>query len=858
MMQKKFLGTAVAAAISLTLLTACGDDETSNNNTATPAPSAPAATAADIVINEVNSNAGTYDYIELYNKSSAAYTFAAGEWGIRDNSATTAKNTLAIPGGTVIKAKSFLLVLPDNTTLPAGAASSSILAPSTGDAKDKFGLGAADSAILLYKGAEHERHDWTAHVKTDGRFPDGTGTWQAAAGGFTPGDANEPTPTKLTLDFLGRYSTFDSFAQGAAEIPAYDAINKRGFVVNAKAGTVDVLSFDTTTGQPIKSATINLSGVALAGTDLEVNSVAVKNGLVALAVQNKIKTENGYVAIYDANTLARLASAELKDGSKNGAQPDNVTFSPDGKTVLLALEGEPSDDYQTDPEGGIAVVDVSGLPTSTAISVKIADFKAWNVGGTKTLPADVRIYGQKTSGGVVTKSSVAQDIEPEYIAVSADSKTAWITLQENNALAILDIATASVTDIKALGFKDYGLADSGFTNAHASSGNSGNGIDSADEGETIAGNVGGKAINIVTKSGVLGMYLPDTLSAYDIDGDTYLVSANEGDSRAWGEDDAAYWGTQTIANGSSATTHCTGGDASKGFVEEFRVKHLTDSRGYNRRCGDDLPPQLAAMAGGAFLNPSNFGWCGATDDGTSNHSNPRGTCGNDDVLGRLNISWTMGYQKWADGTAKLFNRETGAALPQGTAVAANTWLKYDNLYSYGARSFSIRDASGALVWDSGDAIEKFLASDECKLKADRSLSCKTWFNIGHDEGGAFDSRSDAKGPEPEGLAIGKIGNKTFAFVGLERMGGVLIYDITDPTAPKFHDYLNTRENYELDPETAFASGTAQAESIGDLGPEGLVFIPASKSPTGKALIVVGNEVSGSTAVLEIKQDFSAP
>ncbi len=844
-MQKKILGAAIASALSLTMLTGCGSDDDKTSGPTTPP--APVATAADIVINEVNSNAGDYDYIELYNKNStASYTFAAGEWGVRDNSTTADKDTLAIPGGTVIPAGGFLVILTDNTTLPAGAPANAIL--STGG-RAKFGLGSNDSAILLYKNAQHDRVDWTAHAKTDGRFPDGTGTWQVGAGGFTPGAANELTPATVGLDFLGRYSTFDSFEEGAAEIPAYDPVSKRGFVVNAKAGTVDVLTFDATTGQPVKHSTISLAGIAGAGIELEVNSVAVKNGRVALGIQNKVKTENGYVAIYDAGSLARLASAELKDGDKNGAQPDNVTFTPDGKTVLVALEGEPSDDYQIDPEGGIAVVDVSGLPASTTLTVKIADFRAWNAGGSKTLPADVRIYGQKTTGGVVTKSTVSQDIEPEYIAVSADSKKAWVTLQENNALAILDITTATVTDIKALGFKDYGLADSGFANAHGA-GNSGNGIDSADEGETVAGNVGGKAINIVTKTNVRGMYLPDSIAAYNVGGTTYLVTANEGDARAWGENDDGYWGSQTISNGNSPTTHCIGGDASKGFVEEFRVKHLTDSRGYNRRCGDDLPPQLAAMAGGAFLNPTNFGWCGATDDGTNNHSNPRGTCGDDGVLGRLNISWTMGYQTWGDGTPKLFNRETGAALPQGTTPAANTWLKYDHLYSYGARSFSIWDEAGNLVWDSGDSFEQFLASDACKLKADRSLACKTYFNSGHNEANAFDSRSDAKGPEPEGLAIGKIGDKTFAFVGLERMGGVLVYDITNPVAPKFQDYLNTREEWVTAPNAGNLNG------YGDLGPEGLVFISASQSPTGKPLIIVGNEVSGSTAVFEIKQSFT--
>jgi hypothetical protein len=183
------------------------------------------------------------------------------------------------------------------------------------------------------------------------------------------------------------------------------------------------------------------------------------------------------------------------------------------------------------------------------------------------------------------------------------------------------------------------------------------------------------------------------------------------------------------------------------------------------------------------------------------------------------------------------------------AVAGDR-IMYDTLYSYGGRSFSIRDESGDLVFDSGDAIEQFLASDDCKLGSDRSIDCADYFNTGHDEGDAMDSRSDAKGPEPEGLTIGQIGDKHFLFLGLERMGGVLVYDITDPMAPVYQDYLNSRETWDVDPDAG------NLEGYGDLGPEGLVFIPAADSANGKALLVVGNEVSGSTAIYEVQSVFN--
>jgi len=609
-----------------------------------------------------------------------------------------------------------------------------------------------------------------------------TAALAACGGGGGNGDtpnppAPQPQPLSVKLAKIGGYAT-GQFGVSAAEIPAYDATTQRLFVVNALAGKVDVLDLRVP-ANPVKIGEIDASGV-LAGA--EINSVAVHDGLVAVAIQAPVKTDAGRVALYRASDLTLLGSATV------GALPDMITFTPDGKTVLLANEGEPSDDYQTDPEGSIAIVDVS---SPAAPTVRIADFTAFN-GQEATLRAQgVRIYGPG--------ASAALDFEPEYIAISADGKTAWATLQENNAMAKIDIASATVTNILPLGFKDHGAP--------------GNEMDVADEDGLI---------NIRSLPGVRGLYLPDAMASYAVGGQTYLVTANEGDARAWGEGNNDYWA----------------GDASKGFVEEFRVKHLVHTGGFDRRAGDDLPPQLRALGWGAQLNPTTFAYCGAVA------GNPN-ACRNDDVLGRLNISWTMGYRTDALGNPVMFNA-AGAEDPTGDR------LMYDHLYSYGARSFSIWNGNGGLVWDSGAEFEKFFASDECKLGSARNIPCKDFFNSGHDEGSAKDSRSDAKGPEPEGVALGQVNGHTLAFIGLERMGGVLVYDITDPTAPKRLDYLNSREDWTTaDPGTVLSTA-------GDLGPEGLVFIPAKRSPDGTPLVVVGNEVSGTTAVYRLNVSGGQP
>lgn len=583
----------------------------------------------------------------------------------------------------------------------------------------------------------------------------------------------EATPKTLQLEKVGEYASGVYF-ESAAEIPAFDAASKRGFVVNAQKGAVDVIDM-TDPAQPAHIGMIDATQL-LAGASI--NSVAVHDGLVAVAVQAANKTDPGLLALYQASDLKLVGQAQV------GALPDMLTFTPDGKTVLVANEAEPSDDYQTDPEGSISVVDVS---TPAKPVVRTADFRAFNNQREALLAKGVRLFGPR--------ASVAQDLEPEYIAVSADGKTAWATLQENNAFAIIDVANARVTDIVPLGYKDHGVE--------------GQGLDASDTD---------KAADIRTWPGVFGMYLPDAMAAFQAEGKTWLITANEGDARAWGEDNAAYWA----------------GDASKGFVEEFRVKHLINAKGWSGRAGDDLPPQLNALAKGGLLNPAVFGYCGA-------EAGKPGECRDDNALGRLTISWTQGYQTNADGTPKLYTA-AGVADPVN-----GDRLMYDRLYAYGTRSISIWDEKGQQVWDSGDAMEQFLASDSCKVGAARNIPCKDFFNSNHEAGDAMDNRSDNKGPEPEGVTVGRIGEKTFAFVGLERMGGVLVYDVSQPQAPVQVDYINTREDWTTkDPSTV---------KSGDLGPEGLAFIPAAKSPNGKPLLMVGNEVSGTTAIFQLNLTY---
>lgn len=499
----------------------------------------------------------------------------------------------------------------------------------------------------------------------------------------------------IQLTPVGTYSA-GVFNEGAAEIVAHDSRAQRLFVVNGATSSIDVLDF----ADP--AAPSFLFSISLAPYGGQANSVAVKRGVVAAAVQSEPKTDPGKVVFFDAaapdETQAFISAVEV------GALPDMLTFTSSGRFLLVANEGEPNDDYTIDPEGSVSIIDMrGGAARVTQGDVRTATFAPFNGA---MLDPSIRIFGPG--------ASVAQDLEPEYIAVSHDSETAWVTLQENNALGILNIREGVFTELRGLGFKDHSL--------------SGNPLDASDRDN---------AINIANWP-VFGMYQPDAIASFSSGGDTFLITANEGDAREYGA-----------------------------FTEEVRVGSL------------NLDPTI--FPDPAFLK-------------------------NVARLGRLGVTKTLGD-------------------PNGDGV-------YDALYAFGTRSFSIRNAAGALVFDSGDQLEQITAQ-----------ALPTFFNSNNDSNTSFDSRSDNKGPEPEGVTTAKLYGRTYAFIGLERIGGVLVYNITVPTAPRFIQFVNNRD----------FSGNAAAGTAGDLGPEGLLFIRAGKSPNHKPLLVVANEVSGTTTVYEISR-----
>ena len=419
-----------------------------------------------------------------------------------------------------------------------------------------------------------------------------------------------------------------------------------------------------------------------------ITSVSVSNGIIAIALPDATDTNNGKVLFYSTNG-AFLTSADV------GPLPDMVTFDATGDYILTANEGQSAGgdnepNVAPNPNGSVSIIDISGgVNTATVTTLDFSD--------ASITFAALLAKGVRTDE---TAPSAAADLEPEYITIEGNK--AFITLQENNAVAVIDDITAptafTIDDILPMGTKDHSAA--------------GNGLDPSNRDDGIN----------IDPHPVQGLYMPDAIASYEVGGVTYYVTANEGDGRD---------------------------------VDEARGADLVDGDLSNGEVDAGLDAQLLA------------------------------DLADNEELGRLKFSTIDGD---TDGDGDI-----------------------DVLHSFGGRSFSIYDENGNQVFDSGDNIAQVTAA-----------LVPTLFNSDDSDPSEFDDRSDDKGAEPEGVTVGVIDGQTYAFVGLERTGGVMVYDITDPSDVSFVTY---------------------ATNPGDAAPEGLTFISAADSPNSTDILAVTNEES---------------
>jgi len=504
------------------------------------------------------------------------------------------------------------------------------------------------------------------------------------------------TPNATNAVQLVRLGNFVPEAGTNAEVVVFDAATDRAFVLNTVGSQIDIVGISAS-GAVSSAGSIDLAALNEFGG---ANSVAIKNGVLAVAYASNLPGANGFVALFDAATNTLIKTVEV------GAGPDQIVFTADGLRLLVAVEGEPATitlpgggTQIVNPEGAVAIISLAGGAANAAVANTIS-FE-----GLDGFEAVLKERGV----GILTGQPASADIEPEYITVSPDGTRAYVTLQEVNAVAVIDLTNPAADRpiaILPLGGVDANLA--------------GNALDPSDDGPAAV-----SAINI-RNADVIGLLQPDSIASFAVGGVTYFITANEGDARVAFDDEA------TLAEQSGGV-----------FTVDL------DNTAY---------PDEAALRANASL-------------------------------GRLRIRTDLGD---TDGDGDI-----------------------DQIYAYGGRSVSIfmQNADGTItkVRETGGEFEAIIARDFA-----------TRFNIDTSEGGALDTRSDNKGPEPEGVDIGVINGRTYAFVGLERVGGVMIYDVTDPANATYVGYRPP------------LTGEGNA-------PELTKFISAEDSPTGTALVLTANE-----------------
>ncbi|PXW15430.1 putative secreted protein (Por secretion system target) [Chryseobacterium sp. CBTAP 102] len=503
-------------------------------------------------------------------------------------------------------------------------------------------------------------------------------------------DNDKPAPVPSHQIQLNYLLSFDPSGNNnsSTEIVVHDPSTQRLFTISSITDVFDIIDFSNPS-IPSVIKTVNMAPYG------GITSIAVKNGIIAAASPNTDPQQNGSVVFFDIN------GNFLKQVTV-GALPDMVTFSPDGTKVITANEGEPNDAYTIDPEGTISIIDISGgVGNLTQSNVTTLNFNSF----------DSQIAALTATGlrKVRTNNTLSQDLEPEYVTISADSQKAWVTLQENNAIAEINLATKTITGIWGLGKKDMSIP--------------GNGLDASDNnGEVLISNWPVKAY-----------YVPDAVQNYKVGNTNYIVTANEGDEK--------------------------------------------DLSGFSER--------TTVGANNYTLDPVSF----------PNSSILKASYN----LGRFRVSSATGN---TDGDTE-----------------------FEEIAALGARSFSIFNAdTKQIVYDSGDQFERYIAAYQSLI-----------FNADN-ESNAVKNRSRAKGPEPEGVALGNINGQTYAFITLERTGGVMVYNITDPNNPTFTDYKNSRST------SAYG---------GDNGPEGIIYIAPENTTTHKGYVIIANEISGTLSMYEV-------
>ena len=510
------------------------------------------------------------------------------------------------------------------------------------------------------------------------------------------------TSSAIKTKLIARYDAgLVSAEGGSAEITAYNSTNGFAYSVNGAKGTLELVDMrEIENGSTVKK----LFGTELKAAELAENadddftygdmtSVAVSpdGKSLAVAMQDADYTRSGRVLFFNCNKDGSLTYSGV---FKTGIQPDMVIYTEDGTKVLTADEGEPRQGYTAsgavDPMGNVTVIDVLSQSSFTV------DFKAFDEKRSELVTAGI-ILKKNTNPSV--------DFEPEYISVSG--KKAYVALQEANAIAVLNLETLQFENVYSLGYEDYSKIA----------------VDLNKKDEAYAPE---------TYDSIRGIRMPDGIATVTIDDQIYLLTANEGDSRAWPAD------VESDVNEIKSKTSPVNGIKTGGKVTWFDVSQY-----------DGLESGMDYIFGGR--------------------------------------SFTM-FKVNEDGLEEVF--DSGSDFERITGEVLSDYFNCSN-----------------------DTVE-------------------------------IEDRSGKKGPEPENITVGTINGHIYAFIGLERISGVMIYDITDPSAPVFKNYFNSRD---------FSNDIKD-----DVSPEGLFFVSGDKNNSKAPLLIVSNEVSGTVSVAALDVDTVPP
>ena len=437
----------------------------------------------------------------------------------------------------------------------------------------------------------------------------------------------------LAVERLGTYAT-GLFDEGAAEAAVYHAPSQRLFVLDAAANALVALDASDVSA-PVEAFTVDLSSYGAAATNIaistvfydDIQNVRQEDTIIAVAFEADPKTDPGTVALFNPDGTVRQqrdANEQLTDTLPVGPTPSALAFSPYGGFLVVTNEGEPNADYSIDPEGTVSVISfavpVSGGDWRQAVDITTVDFRAFNLGAARadeiTNDPSIRIFGPD--------ATVAQDLEPESVAISPDRTTVYVSLQENNALAILDFSfgTFEIHSIVGLGFKDHNVT--------------GQGLDPSDRDDGIA----------IAPHPVFGMYQPDGLAAADISGTTYLFAANSGDARetdAFAEEariksltldatafpDAAALQADDVIGRLNVTTALGDPDDDGDYdaLYAFGARSISIHSADGTRIwdsGDGIERQLEALIDAGLLSEAAFGSDNDDNDSFDNRSDAKG------------------------------------------------------------------------------------------------------------------------------------------------------------------------------------------------------------------------------------------